>query len=247
MSFNIFESFSKNINDILADISTHKLIKIKNHDIKTKQDLIHFSEKLGELLKWDFGYINELKIDSSKNNYLYSNQKVPFHWDGAFHKSPYLLIFHCLKAPKKEDGGQTLFTNSNAIYNSLNDLDIANLKKITLEYQTSKVAHYGGNIKVKPLAKHPYSNENIIRFAEEVSTQLNPVSLKISGLNTKLQQQYKSLMIKKIYDCEYCYQHDWQDNELIIADNFSLLHGRLKFNNNSKRHIRRVQILELCN
>ena len=69
------------------------------------------------------------------------------------------------------------------------------------------------------------------------------MTLKISGLNKKLQQQYKDLLIKKMYQDEYCYKHNWQDNELIIADNFSLLHGRLKFNNSSWRHIRRAQVL----
>lgn len=239
----LYDVISNNPKAILSALKKHKLIRIPNHTVKNNHEIIQFAKQLGCLLKWDFGYINELKLDPTKKNYLYSNQKVPFHWDGAFYKSPYLMIFHCIKAPEKQAGGETLFTDSIKLLNALSDEMRSLLEKATLTYQTSKEVHYGGCISISPICQHPILNEQTLRFAEPVATNLNPVSLSISGIEDNAAQWLLNTIQKMLYQKAYCYQHAWQDNELIIADNHALLHGRNAFKYNSLRHIKRVQVL----
>ena len=239
----LYDVLSSDPKAILAAFQQHKLIRVANHCVKNNQNLIQFAERLGCLLKWDFGYINELKLDPAKNNYLYSNQKVPFHWDGAFHQSPYLMIFHCIKAPERQAGGETLFTDAIQLLNAM-PIDLRRLlDKTTLTYQTNKQVHYGGEISLSPIGLHPILNLPTLRFAEPVDTDLNPVSLSISGIDNNQAQSLLSTLQTMLYQKAYCYQHTWQDNELIIADNHALLHGRNAFNYNSQRHIKRVQVL----
>lgn len=229
--------------DLLSLINQHKLIRIKNHGVKTAEDLLTFARKLGPLLKWPFGFINELKQNKQAENYLYSNEAVPFHWDGAFHISPHLLIFHCLKAPLAQDGGETLFVDAKKILTHFNEQEITLLRKMNLRYQTEKKAHYGGEFQIQPIQTHPITEEEILRFAEAVDTELNPVSLEITGIKITEKKSILQKLKKLLYSQELCYQHVWHDNEILIADNHGLLHGRNSFKAFSIRHIRRVQVL----
>lgn len=223
-------------------IAENKIVRLNNHGIKTKSDLIQFAQSLSALLKWSFGYVNELKQQHKPQNYLYSNQAVPFHWDGAFHISPHLLIFHCIKAPVVESGGQTLFIDSSKMLAEFSEAEIQLLENITLIYQTEKKAHYGGEIRVKPIQRHPITGEKTLRFAEPVETDLNPVSLIIEGADYHQRQSLLDKLRAVLYDPVHCYQHQWRDDELIIADNHGLLHGRQAFSKHSPRYIRRVQV-----
>ena len=241
----LYDIKSNSPKEIVSAIKNNSLLRINNHSINSADDLIEFGHCLGSLLKWDFGYVNELKSCSNANNYLYSHEKVPFHWDGAFHTSPYLLIFHCITAPSKSSGGETLFAHSQNILDELSDMEINMLERCKLIYRTKKEAHYGGEITITPLSYHPYTNNQILRFAESVKTILNPVTLTVTGISTKERDLLISKITDKLYDRQVCYQHQWHDNELLIADNHYLLHGRNAIKFQSERHIRRIQIMEL--
>jgi alpha-ketoglutarate-dependent taurine dioxygenase len=228
---------------LLSCVQENKLIRIDKHGIESAAQLVNFSRQLGSLLEWDFGYVNELKVDEHKHNYLFSNEAVPFHWDGAFHQSPYLLIFHCVAAPANNAGGETLFTDSEKLLRHLSLEELNLLQSIKLRYRTDKLVHYGGEIEVSPIQHHPYTRRETLRFAEPVETKLNPVSLKLEGADARSCHRLQKALTRKLYDPMFCYSHQWQNNDLLIADNHALLHGRLAFLKQSQRLIRRVQVL----
>lgn len=228
---------------ILDNIKGHSLIKISQHNIESNDDLIEFAKTLGPLLAWEFGLINELKVNADINNYLYSNEKVPFHWDGAFYQEPHLLIFHCIKAPEVNSGGETLFTSGNKVLNNLDRKHYKQLKKLKIRYQTDKKAHYGGNIIKDCINKHPKDGRPILRFAEPVKTKLNPVKLTLLNSPQRQAKRLQKMITQELYHPSNCYKHCWQDNDLIIADNHTLLHGRNAFKKNSHRFIKRIQVL----
>lgn len=229
--------------NILNTLRKHKVVKITNHAIRSADDLIAFAKTFGELYKWPFGYVNELKVDKNSKNYLYSEEPVPFHWDGAFATSPYLLVFHCIKAPTDKNSGNTLFTDTQKIFNSLSNSEQELLRDTEVSYKTEKLVHYGGECRQKILDFHPETHEPILRIAEEVFSSKNPVQRTILGDNVTAKNELIKKIEHKLYSDEFCYQHIWQDNELLIADNHSLVHGRTKLTPNCWRHLRRVQIL----
>lgn len=97
------------------------------------------------------------------------------HWDGAFAQSPHLLLFHCVEAAQDEEGGETLFVNSQALYNSFSDREKQVLETMTFSYDTEKLSHYGGSIEQKVIDFHPYTQQRVLRFAENVHSNKNPV------------------------------------------------------------------------
>lgn len=204
--------------------------------------LPEFCERLGTLAEFDFGYVNELQSAPDAKNYLYTNRSVPFHWDGAFvGRVPHYIFFHCDLAPLPDAGGETFFTDTTLM---LKHADAATRQKwdqIEITYSTDKIVHYGGEFSARMISELEDGRE-VIRFAEPV-TDLNPVELKIDGLDNADRDSFLADMNRRLHDDRVCYRHRWNDGDIVIADNFTLLHGRSAFHADSPRSIRRVNIL----
>lgn len=225
-------------------IKTHKLVLIRGLENISESSLIKFSKTIGALLAWDFGVVMEMRVHEKPKNYLFTHGHVPFHWDGAFHREPRYLMFNCVEAPLANSGGETLFANTSLIWQAAGKAEQHDwlLKKI--RYKTEKLAHYGGEISVQLVQQHPDTRETILRFAERVpNTMLNPVEISIDDMTIAQAEQWAESFTQRCYLEKFCYAHTWQYNDILLADNFSLIHARRAFKQFSPRFLRRIQIL----
>jgi alpha-ketoglutarate-dependent taurine dioxygenase len=204
-------------------ILKHGLVLIRGQSMATREAFISYAEAMGQLLAWDFGLVNELKINNHAENYLYSSEAVPFHWDGAFKQSPAAILFHCIRAPSYQTGGETLFTHTTKIHNEASYEMKQEWAQIQITYETEQVAHYGGCVTASMLSRHPYNKEVILRYAEPVFTDRNPVSVTVADMDLVQQKQFIEDMSVLIRNPRYCYQHAWQDGDLLFADNHALI------------------------
>ncbi len=200
-----------------------------------EDELIKEASALGPLLHWDFGPVMTMKYQKDAANYLFSNEAVPFHWDGAFYKEPRLLLFYCLES--EGIGGETIFSDTTKLWNSLTDAEKEECRNVTLTYTTEKKAHYGGTIRVPLVQTHPVTGEVILRLAERVETEKNPVTLSLEGAS----EDFYDRMVKKLY--QNMILHTWEKGDLLIVDNFRYLHGRRALKSNMNRCFKRIQIL----
>lgn len=200
-----------------------------------------FCKKFGELLEWDFGAVNDLLVHDEPRNYLYTNHAVPFHWDGAFiNTSPHYIIFHCDLAPTS--GGETLFCDTTRILAHASSEQRKLWEQIIITYSTEKIVHYGGTVTSPMITTHPYNQTRVLRYAEPV-VDLNPVGLVIAGITEKDQAEFIDDMGRRLRDPRCCYSHRWIAGDVVIADNYALLHGREAFGAGTKRLIRRVNVV----
>lgn len=212
-----------------------------------EQELIQYAQNLSsrqgglkeQLLHWDFGPVMTMKYDIHAQNYLFSDENVPFHWDGAFYKEPLKLLFYCMES--QGSGGETLFTDTEKIWNSLTASEQELCQKVTMIYRTEKRAHYGGEIRIPLVQKHPVTGKMILRIAERVETKLNPVELKMTGAEDA--EGLYVFLTEQLYRPEFLYEHSWETGDLLIADNFTYLHGRRPLGQNKMRSFKRIQIL----
>ena len=191
------------------------------------------------LLHWDFGPVMTMKHDPSARNYLFSDEAVPFHWDGAFYREPHLLLFYCLNS--KGLGGETLFCDTNKLWNSMTIEEQSLCRELVLDYESEKLAYYGGKITVRPVQEHPVNGRTILRLAERVETELNPVQLKVSGFEGA--EEFFQYLCTLLYRPEFIYEHRWESGDVIVCDNFTYLHGRRSLGANRERTFKRIQIL----
>lgn len=193
-----------------------------------------------QILHWDFGPVMTMAFDPEAENYLFSAEAVPFHWDGAFHREPQFLVFACEES--EGDGGETLFTSTEKLWGGLSAADRTAMAGVRLSYRTEKKAHYGGEIDVPLSRRHPLKQTPILRFAEEVETSLNPVSMRARSESGRADEVVDFLR-RRVYDGDVCYTHRWRAGDVVIADNFSLIHGRRALGDNRRRRFKRIQIL----
>jgi alpha-ketoglutarate-dependent taurine dioxygenase len=226
------------VNSLLLN---EKLVVLRGFAPLTREGFLDYCLAFpqGKVLHWDSGPVMEMKVDPRPKNYLFSREAVPFHWDGAFHIVPTYLAFHCLQAPSGE-GGETLFCDTERVWNDASASEKAKWEKVELTYETAKLAHYGGKVTVKMVDIHPFTGKPCLRFAEPVTTQLNPVRL---TLNRGIDSTFLSHLQERIYSPQFCCAHRWENGDYLFADNHALIHGRRPFREHSPRHLRRIQIL----
>lgn len=222
-------------------------LKVLREQRFTDAELLGYAASLSDkggplterLLHWEFGPLMTMRFSSDASNYLFSDEAVPFHWDGAFHREPRQLLFYCTDS--EGAGGETLFTNTELLWESLTESHRAQCAQVTITYETEKKAHYGGSITVPLVQRHPVTGHPILRAAEEVETTLNPVKLSINGVSDPAGffQELRNLL----YDSRFLVEHQWRTGDLVVCDNFTYLHGRRPLGTNLTRSFKRIQIL----
>lgn len=223
------------------------MFTLKSDQDLTEEQLLQFAQTLSQnegelkdkLLHWEFGPVMTMKHDPNAANYLFSDEAVPFHWDGAFFKEPSLLLFYCLES--EGNGGETLFADTEAIWNSLSFAEQELCRQVTLTYETEKKAHYGGKISVPLVQKHPRTGKTILRMAEKVESSRNPVKLTLEGVNRP--EVFYRWLTSKLYHPDFLTEHRWHKGDLLVVDNFTYLHGRRPLKTNKQRTFKRIQVL----
>lgn len=224
-------------------IGQHRVVVLRGFAQLEKTALPGWCRRLGEPMPWDFGTVNELKARPDAQNYLFTPAAVPLHWDGAFAgETPQYIFFHCLQAPPPGTGGETLFVDTPRMVAALSPAERQAFEQQTITYRTAKITHYGGSVTQALLATDATSGEAVLRYAEPVH-DLNPVSLEVTGMTPAEQQTLIEDLHAKLYDAEVCLSHSWRDGDYLLADNFTLLHGRKAYTEPTARHLRRVNIL----
>jgi alpha-ketoglutarate-dependent taurine dioxygenase len=229
---------------LLKQVTQYKIVLLRGVLAIERNDLLHYCQSQAQLLSWDFGPIMEMKVDKEPKNYLFTEGDVPLHWDGAFHQEPRFLFFNCVQAPFPESGGETLFINTESVWQAASEEQKKEWQHFSLSFHTEKLAHYGGSITRSLVNSHPDTQQIILRFAEPVGEDyLNPVEVKIIGKREHESQSILSSLSEQMRTPQHMYQHQWQQGDFLLVDNFSLLHGRNAFHQQSPRHLRRIQIL----
>ncbi|RFP64340.1 hypothetical protein D0N36_14900 [Hymenobacter lapidiphilus] len=224
-------------------VQAHRILIFRGFELFDKTQFALYAQQLGEPLQWPFGAINELKVKADAKNYLYTPSAVPLHWDGAFvGRIPYLIFFQCVKAPRAEDRGGTTFADTGRALARASAAQRARWSTATLRYRTEKIVHYGGTLTQRLLQDHPVTGEPTMRFAEPVR-DLNPVSVEVLDATPAEQAELIAELQAALYAPEVFYIHTWQDNDIVLADNHVLLHGRDAFLNPNERHIQRINLL----
>lgn len=206
-----------------------------------------YASQWGPLLEWDFGTVFEVIEHESPRNYLFTSGSVPYHWDGAFAKQvPWLQIFQCVEAPGLSQGGETLFCDTNRVWQQAEPSRREKWRNIEVEYATEKVAHYGGRIRAPLVATHPRTGETVLRFnepANATTAKLNTPDVVPLGLPEGQVPAFLDDIIQRIYDPSAAYAQVWQPGDRLIADNFVLLHGRKPYGSQLPRRLWRVHVL----
>ncbi len=220
---------------VLQLLFEHKLVVVRGLDPLGHEQLLAFAadDPARELLPWNFG---------PSQTTAPSRAEVGPHWDGAFYLEPRVLVYHCVAAPRGSSGGQTTFVDSESLWTDAPPSRRALWKKLELTLETNTNAPHSGRVTVPMVQHHPDKPVTIVRYAETTEGGPIPIHLEVAGLKNVPLESFREEMHELLASKKYLYEHDWRENDLVLADNFSLLHGRRAISEAGPRHLLRVQI-----
>ncbi|MEU4744751.1 TauD/TfdA family dioxygenase [Actinosynnema sp. NPDC023658] len=222
-----------------------RVLVLRGFELLGKEEFADYCRRWGEVLEWEAGEVIDLVVQDNPKNYLFGSGDVPFHWDGAFVEAdPRYFFFQCLDATPGA-GGETVFSDTTRVYRDAGDELRELWSRISMTYSTDKVVHYGGEVTEKLVSQHPATGLPVLRFAEPLAPEKykNPVYVQVQGIDEAEVDRFLTTLAELVHRPEYCYDHDWKAGDIVIADNFSLIHGRNAFSGPTKRHLQRVEVI----
>jgi len=240
----------RNLNvDVLRELLwCERLIVLRG--FRTFSDAEGFSqycEGWGEISVWPFGKVLELVERNNPEDHIFDNNYVPLHWDGMYRPQvPEFQLFHCVRAPRADQGGRTTFSNTILALDRAPAHLRALWNKVTGSYQR-KMEFYNSKTVSPIVDAHPLRGFSVIRYNEPPREGyghfLNPPVLEFSGVGDQELVEFHKSLREALYSPNNFYAHEWHEGDLVVADNFSLLHGREAFESKAPRHLRRVHVL----
>lgn len=226
----------------------HQLVVLRGFEtFQTADEFSDYCERWGEVSLWPFGKVLELIQQDNPEDHIFDHSYMPLHWDGMYRPQvPEYQIFHCVKAPLPGQGGATTFSNTILALNAAPSEAKEIWNKVTGCYQR-KMEFYNSKTQSPIITKHPHKDVAVIRYSEPPSEDkghfVNPPILEFDGLGEDELEVFHRSLEEALYSPDSFYAHEWKTGDIVIADNFSLLHGREKFVSKSPRHIQRVHVL----
>ncbi|MFM0200545.1 TauD/TfdA family dioxygenase [Paraburkholderia fungorum] len=230
-----------------ALLHSHQLIILRGFDsFDDAESLTRYCATFGRIMMWPFGAVLELVEHADPKDHIFASSYVPLHWDGMYLETvPEYQLFHCVQAPGETQGGRTTFSSTTEALRIATPSALALWHRAGGIYQRT-VELYSATVTAPIVCQHPRRAFPVLRFCEPPvdgdSTFINPSSYTFDGIGEDERKALLASLRHALYDPRAHYAHRWQNGDVVLTDNFTLLHGREAFVSRSARHLRRVHI-----
>lgn len=232
-----------------ALVREHRLLLLRGFaSFAEPAELSAYGERWGQLSLWPFGTVLELVEQPDPADHIFDHSHMPMHWDGMYREHiPEFQIFQCVQAPGEGNGGETTFSDTAAVLAHTDSANRALWSRATGTYHR-KMEYYDSTCVSPVVTAHPVHGTPVMRYneptAEADENFVNHPDLEFSGLadESELAELHRGLRAA-LYDSSHLYAHAWRAGDLVVTDNYTLLHGRNAFTSGAPRHLRRVQVL----
>lgn len=227
---------------------TYSLVLLKGFMRVDEQTLIAKAKEFGQVqIHSKFGEVLKIKDDPSFSaGSSLTQESMPMHYDGVFftksdpitgkltHNPPEYQLFQCIHAPDSTKGGQTLVSNSaDLLKYGLTESQREWLRSKSWKVYTPINKAFGGDLLGLPLVtSNERTGNEVLRWHEQWPqhvTQYSKVDSWIDAVPEDISTHVGSFLTELCYDRRFCYNHQWETGDFLIADNIQNLHTRTAF------------------
>ncbi|KAJ8111436.1 hypothetical protein OPT61_g5973 [Boeremia exigua] len=223
---------------------------------KDRDAYVAKSYEMGTPTSWKFGLVLEVKDRGAEGqglNNVLSQEWMPFHFDGMFKTvkktwddgteylvpNPPRFQFFAAVTPSPKNTGYTLFSSSKLLFDHLpTDKSLKYLESLTWAVKTASFDQ--SVIDNMPLVvSHPSTGRPCLKYHErwpQEKTRFDPTEVSVENGDESVCDVLETLL----HDRRVCYWHSWQEGDLIINDNISMLHTRSSFQAGVDRELWRI-------
>ncbi len=236
------------VDGLRALVRRHHLIVLRGFRVpRTPEGLADYCARWGAVSVWPFGKVLELVEHEKPEDHIFDNNYVPMHWDGMYRPQvPEFQVFHCVSAPALEQGGRTTFANTVLALEHAPPAARDLWGKVTATY-CRKMAFYDSTTVCPIVTAHPRQGFPVMRYNEPPragdATFVNPPDMTFAGIPERLLPELHRTLHDALYGPKSFYAHAWEADDVVVSDNYTLLHGREPFVHRAPRHLRRVHVL----
>lgn len=210
------------------------------------QALSRFASQWGAVMPWSFGDVLELDEQASPNDSVFAHDRLPLHWDGMYRDAtPEFMMLYCRRAPAQNEGGRTFVVDTRRVLARADAATVQRWKQIDVTYFKGGQVHYSGAAHSPLVARHPRSGEDVLRlegpFHADAPLLNEPLRI-WNGIAAADVAAFEQELVVQLRAEDCCLSHAWEAGDLMIADNFAVLHGREGFTSGSRRTLWRVQV-----
>ncbi|KAI8624787.1 Clavaminate synthase-like protein [Xylariaceae sp. FL1651] len=224
---------------------------------KDRRTFIAKAYDLGPVLPWKSGVIQEVRNESNndpQSNSVVSAEAMPMHYDGMFKiitvkdertgkekkvsDTPHFQYFVSQSAAQPGDGF-TLFASSDLFARYLPQAyNIKKLEKIRWTCRSHGFFHHIME-DIPLVVRHPTRNSPCIRWHQpwpKWRTAYGYADISIDNGSQSLIPLVDSLL----FDRRVCLRFSWQEGDVLVSDNFAMLHTRTSFSTYHPRELWRI-------
>lgn len=210
------------------------------------EELTSYCGRWGEIGMWPFGAVLELVEHDAPDDHIFDHRHVPLHWDGMYRPQvPEFQLFHCVSSPGEDEGGGTVFSDTAGVLRDAGPAERELWERVSGTYR--RKTEFYDSLAVSPVVTaHPDTGEAVIRYNEPVAADdefINHPDLEFTGVPEERLREFHDTLQRALRAPGHLYTHKWRTGDLVVADNYTLLHGREAFTSHAPRHLRRVHVL----
>jgi len=209
--------------DLKTLLYEHGFVHIKNDQPLTINQFAEFAKTLGKPLTTVKHVLDDDRIvQEVSSNELFKNNEVDWHNDWSYGRGNYFGV--TLYNKSNGNLAPTHFIDMKIALEAYDNIDL--LRRVTGYYYPPKDLHYCFTTKQLEILKM----QNIHRpFIFEHHVTKDKVLYFSPG--TLLKADGPDIDIDKLVEhcCQFSWQHEWKDNDIIIYDNIRVMHKRDAF------------------
>ncbi len=211
-------------------IAEHRLAVLRGFAAPPDDEMLAFCRQLGDILEWEFGAVNELARAAPTRQLSVQQPRRALPLGRRFCRARaalHLLPLPCRSRPRQRRRNDLLRRHPPARTHLLP-------RARRLGAHSHHLPHRKGG----PLRRHLHRADDrpssgvgpagccALQSRSRMST---PCICRLTAYRGRISRRSSLACIELLNDPSLCYAHAWRDNDIVLADNHALLHGRRAF------------------